>query len=377
MLIRCVLLLSVLVGTAVGTTTDTNFVATATTNQLTLGTTKTTTISATAPSASLTLTIPDPGASANVLHSGPNAQTLTSASLTVQASNPVVTIKNTGGSGAAVLAIDGSSGTTASITAISSGRLTIANGQSTGTTRFTSNSVAICEVGSSSTPGFTIFDTTSTNNILLNVASLAASRTYTWPDAGTNAGVVLNRGNVTFSTDAAVNYMFFDSRNGRLGLGVLPPKYRLHVGGGAYVDSLTLPSPGGTSSPITVYEEYNFASGATGPCTISSKTFKVVKSNSVVTIYSPSSGFYCVTTTANKAFTFGQKLPTRFVNTNTGNGGPTNCNIYTTGQGQCNTVIANDGTITIYADLLSGTFSTGQNAPWFDSQIVAQYNIAA
>lgn len=66
-------------GTSSSTPTFVSETLTATTNQLTLGTTNTATISATAPSASRTYTIPDPGANANFVMDTASALTITNA----------------------------------------------------------------------------------------------------------------------------------------------------------------------------------------------------------------------------------------------------------------------------------------------------------
>lgn len=70
---------SIVEGTSSSTPTFTSETLSATSNQLTLGTTNTATISATAPSASRTYTIPDPGADANFVMDTASALTITNA----------------------------------------------------------------------------------------------------------------------------------------------------------------------------------------------------------------------------------------------------------------------------------------------------------
>lgn len=70
---------SIVEGTSSSTPTFTSETLSATSNQLTLGTTNTATISATAPSVSRTYTIPDPGADANFVMDSASALTITNA----------------------------------------------------------------------------------------------------------------------------------------------------------------------------------------------------------------------------------------------------------------------------------------------------------
>lgn len=149
---------------SIGTTSSPTFASetlTAVTNQLTLGTTNTTTLSATAPSASRTYTIPDAGADANFL--------MTKGSQTVTG---VLTFTN-------VLQID-QTGTAAHFL----------QGNSVYFDSPTSSKGALVIQGA---------DSVGNTNTLIKNASQAAARTYTIPDAGTDASFVMTAGSQTIA----------------------------------------------------------------------------------------------------------------------------------------------------------------------------------
>lgn len=201
-----------------------------TTNQLVLGTTNTLTISSTAPSASRTYTILDAGGSSNFLTSGwgqiVNADINNAAAIAVSKialADTKLIVGNGSGVGAAVsMSGDATLADTGAITLatvnVSPGSTTISSITTNGKGLVTANSSAtttgsgsVVLAGSPTLTGtltVPVIDITATTNQLVlgttnttTISSTApsASRTYTIPDAGSAANMVLDHGNYTIA----------------------------------------------------------------------------------------------------------------------------------------------------------------------------------
>jgi hypothetical protein len=156
------------------------------TNQLVLGTTNTTTINATAPAASRVYTLPDAGGAANFLLSA-GAQTITGAKTF---SDQTLLLQETGSTDTVTIAVAALAASRVYTMPDAGGAadflLSVGAQTITGAKTFADQTLLLQEAGS-------------TDVITINVASLAASRAYTMPDAGGSADFVMNAGAQTIA----------------------------------------------------------------------------------------------------------------------------------------------------------------------------------
>lgn len=201
---------SIIEGTSSSTPTFTSETLSATSNQLTLGTTNTATISATAPSVSRTYTIPDPGADANFVMDSASALTITNAGsvgqvlrLTTSTTATWQTVVGTGSVTSVGLALPASVFTISGSPVTTTGTLTGTFNTQTANTVFAGPSS-----GGAAVPGFRPLVTAD-----LPVAILLSylETTYVGTESGLAPGVYTTITNMTLTLNAGTYWCSFSS----------------------------------------------------------------------------------------------------------------------------------------------------------------------
>lgn len=181
----------IVIASSGGALFGTTLTLSATSNQMVIGTTNTTTLSYTAPASSRTYTIPDAGGNVEFVMAGgtqtiAGAKTFSSAVTINPTTNQIVlgvtnttTISSTAPAASRVYTIPDVGGSADFLFTV--GAQTI-----TGAKTFASSALLLQEAGS-------------TDVVTIAVASLAAGRIYTMPDAGAAASFVMTEGNQTIN----------------------------------------------------------------------------------------------------------------------------------------------------------------------------------
>ena len=244
---------------------STSITAKGTTNQLVLGTTNTTTISSTAPAASRTVTLPDAGTNsslvltegtqtingvktfgsaidADISKAGTVAITSTGAGVTIGIHNTATDDFNVG---SGKLVVEGDTGYVGIGTTVPSVKLDIEGSGAAGLVHINNT------------------DAGKAGLVLQSNGSQVGVLTLTGLVKGTSAldlGLFAETGSkLSFFTNGSVTEKMIIDTSGQVGIGSASPTVALDVVGGIKTNTgITLPTTGGTATPLNYYEEGTF-----------------------------------------------------------------------------------------------------------------------